>query len=483
LRRIMDADEDEQEKDVKELGQTAARLDSRQGGAAGGARMKGMWIEDMEELLEMMEKLQLAAEGSAAADAKLPEGWSEVAGAEKRFLGPGGAEAGLLDLPVFAYMATLKRYFGGMQESELARVHAMTMTSGESLQAWGARVMAQVQLANEAFCPGRPTEQRISKAQELQIFTDGIHQDGRYAAHLVEVMPQVRQLAAEERSIARIMGMVQRVLDDKKGEEMQTALRKAAAGQAGVKEPRYAAGRSDGQAAAQGDGKVWIPRKGGVKAISAGLRQMDLAAKEQTLRLLLEEKGMSEQVLGGGHRAVAAVGAGAGLRQARMMQQQQGGAGGAGAGQGCQADTLDCQCRHPRHPAGVVCWVTNPHLAPADWRPPQAGPDNEVYQRNCHRTCVQPRLAGGDRRREQQQRPQQQQQPQQQQAAAAEAAAGSRQGRASSSQRVGASGWPTGRTQACACHHRTGGSSTSARQRMAQAGWRDPRTAERLGVA
>jgi hypothetical protein len=77
-------------------------------------------------------------------------------------------------------------------------------------------------------------EQRISKAQELQIFTDGIHQDGRYAAHLVEVMPQVRQLAADERSIARIMGMVQRVLDDRKGEEMQTALRKAAAGQAGV---------------------------------------------------------------------------------------------------------------------------------------------------------------------------------------------------------------------------------------------------------
>jgi hypothetical protein len=179
---------------------------------------------------------------------------------------------------------------------------------------------------------------------------------------------------------------------------------------------------------------------------------------------------------------VAAVGAGAGLRQARMMQQQQGGAGGADAGQGCQADTLDCQCRHPRHPAGVVCWVTNPHLAPADWRPPQAGPDNEVYQRNCHRTCVQPRLAGGDRRREHQQRPQQQ---------TAAAAAGSssrgssssRQGRASSSQRVGASGWPTGRTQACACRHRTGGSSMSARQRMAQAGWRDPGQRSASGVA
>jgi hypothetical protein len=129
-----------------------------------------------------------------------------------------------------------------------------------------------------------------------------------------------------------------------------------------------------------------------------------------------------------------------------MMQQQQGGAGGAGAGQGCQADTLDCQCRHPRHPAGVVCWVTNPHLAPADWRPPDAGPDNEVYQRNCHRTCVQPRLAGGDRRREQQQRPEQRSSQRQQEERGSRGRQEEQEGRASSSQRVGASGWPTGRT-------------------------------------
>jgi hypothetical protein len=99
-----------------------------------------MRIQDMEELLKMMERMQPAAErGRAVADAKLPEGWSAGGWGREEVLGARGAEAGLMDLPVFAYMATLKRYFGGMQESELARVHAMTMTSGESLAGMGGQ--------------------------------------------------------------------------------------------------------------------------------------------------------------------------------------------------------------------------------------------------------------------------------------------------------------------------------------------------------
>jgi hypothetical protein len=43
-------------------------------------------------------------------------------------------------------------------------------------------------------------------------------------------MPQVRQLAADERSIARIMGMVQRVLDDRKGEENADGLAQGSCG-------------------------------------------------------------------------------------------------------------------------------------------------------------------------------------------------------------------------------------------------------------
>jgi hypothetical protein len=65
-------------------------------------------------------------------------------------------------------MATLRKYIGGMQEEDRAKVHALRMGVEESLQDWGARVISQVQMVNKALEAGeggRP----ITREGELQI--------------------------------------------------------------------------------------------------------------------------------------------------------------------------------------------------------------------------------------------------------------------------------------------------------------------------
>jgi hypothetical protein len=88
LEAFMDAEEDEQEKDVRELGQLAARLTAVRA-VSQQVKDEGDADEDMEKLLVLLEKLQPVAEGSAVADAKLPDGWSQVSGAERGSWGQG----------------------------------------------------------------------------------------------------------------------------------------------------------------------------------------------------------------------------------------------------------------------------------------------------------------------------------------------------------------------------------------------------------
>ena len=192
--------------------------------------------ETFKELLQLLEKLLAPGAGVGAAAAQMPEGWEEVKGsAEPRFIGPAGEEAWVQDLPVHAYMATLRKYFGGMQEEDRAKVHALRMGVEESLQDWGARVISQVQMVNKALEAGeggRP----ITREGELQIFRDGMKARGRFAACLEEVVPGFNLLPASERVVGELMGRMQMVLDRKRGEEREAALRRAEAGVAGEEE-------------------------------------------------------------------------------------------------------------------------------------------------------------------------------------------------------------------------------------------------------
>jgi hypothetical protein len=71
--------------------------------------------EDLEDLIKQLESLREADDKSAELDVVMPEGWKASGGADLRFFGPNGIEAGVHDLPVYAYMATLRDYFSYVQ--------------------------------------------------------------------------------------------------------------------------------------------------------------------------------------------------------------------------------------------------------------------------------------------------------------------------------------------------------------------------------
>jgi hypothetical protein len=179
----------------------------------------------------------------------------------------------------------------------------------------------------------------------MQIFVDALEADSRFTEVLAEVMPVFRQLDADKRTVPVLMGRLQKALDSRIDARMESTLRQAAAGLT-IGGASSAKGRPSAAAevASQvADGKkIWMPRKGGKKALQAGLSMMDQSAKDQTLELLLEEKGLTGQALGGAGRVgcigqveegVAAVAA-AGLQQARMMQRQEQGGQAARAAAG-----------------------------------------------------------------------------------------------------------------------------------------------------
>jgi hypothetical protein len=268
--------------------------------------------------LQLLEKLQVGAEAAErTGEVQLPEGWVEMKeGADAKYLGPEGVEAGVQDLPVYAYLATMKKYFGRLSQEDLARVYALTIRPRETLQGWGTRVLSEVGMVNAAVEASGSVRHRITPQQELQIFLDGMAADSRFSSCLREVMPQVRQLPAQQRSVVTVMGRMQRVLEAQQEGEFEAEIRKASAALAkGVRVLRF---EETEQQQGESSG-LWIPKKGGARAVSAGLRGADKGVKEQLLKTLLEEKGCSMDVLEGnagkggyGGRVVAAAGAGGG---------------------------------------------------------------------------------------------------------------------------------------------------------------------------
>jgi hypothetical protein len=180
----------------------------------------------------------------------------------------------------------------------------MTIQADESVAGLGARVMAQVQLS-EPRLQQLGVEAEGDPQQQMQIFVDALEADSRFTEVLAEVMPVFRQLDADKRTVPVLMGRLQKALDSRIDARMESTLRQAAAGLTigGASSAKGRPSAAAEVASKVADGKkIWMPRKGGKKALQAGLSMMDQSAKDQTLEPLLEEKGLTGQALGGAGR-------------------------------------------------------------------------------------------------------------------------------------------------------------------------------------
>jgi hypothetical protein len=98
------------------------------------------------------------------------------------------------------------------------------------------------------------------------------------------------------------MGRLQKAMDSRIDAKMESTLKAGSCeaspsvGQSSAKGRPSAAAEVASQVA---DGKkIWMPRKGGKKALQAGLSMMDQSAKDQTLELLPGGEGANRAGLG-----------------------------------------------------------------------------------------------------------------------------------------------------------------------------------------
>ena len=98
--------------DRKERMRLGGKVGERLAAVKAVSRQKGV-KEDalMKELIGMLEELQTEEAEEGGPGVQLPEGWVEVDSLKQRFMGPGGTEGGVQDLPVHAYTATMRKYF------------------------------------------------------------------------------------------------------------------------------------------------------------------------------------------------------------------------------------------------------------------------------------------------------------------------------------------------------------------------------------
>jgi hypothetical protein len=327
-----------------------------------------------------------------------------------------------MDLPVEAYWATMTRYFGVVDPDEISKVRKLTLKEGESILHWSARLQGKVDAVNAA-ADLDPSITRISQEEGVLILLAGLARDSRFADLLRDLRPQLTLATGAERTITRISQKLNQAYmnllrQEEEANKLGLSLRTLELVQKGPK-----AGQASGQAAGQqasrassssDDNRVYFDRHGSNRSVLAGLNRLDQSTQKAMLRALLKKQGLPDSMVdsaaagaaGAGGGAGGGQGAGGGLRQHQMLQRQAGGAA-QQQGQRQRADRADarpCQCAEPRHGPTNICFVANPQLAYAGWRPPRRGTaDYATYEQNCRQQglqvaqqgAAQPGAAGG----------------------------------------------------------------------------------------
>jgi hypothetical protein len=107
------------------------------------------------------------------------------------------------------------------RQDELAKVYAMTIQADESLQAWGARVMAQVQLVNRAAAAGR-VKQRVTPSNRCRYSWMPWRRTAGSLASWRRSCRSSGQLDADKRTVPVLMGRLQKALDSRIDARMES---------------------------------------------------------------------------------------------------------------------------------------------------------------------------------------------------------------------------------------------------------------------
>jgi hypothetical protein len=306
------------------------------------------------------------------------------------------------------YWATLTRYFSSVDPDEISKVRAMSMREGEAVQQWSARLQGRVETVNQAAREDGCISS-ISQEEAVAIFLGGLVKDGRFTDLIREMMPQLRMITGEARTLVRIsnrvhLAYVNKLRQDEELAKLGISLQlqeQPARTTTAARAVAQQAGSSGGAGGSSADeNRVYFDRHGSQRSLAAGVNRLDAATQHSLLRVLLKKTGLPEHLAdppaagaaGAGGNAGGGQGAGGGLRQHQLLQRQAGGAA-QQQGQRHQADRADarpCQCVEPRHGPNATCFVANPQLAYAGWQPPRRGsPDFTTYEQNCRQHGLQ----------------------------------------------------------------------------------------------
>jgi hypothetical protein len=308
-------------------------------------------------------------------------GWRHVVGegATADYAHPEWGVHRVADLPILVYWATMSRYFGVISAVEVMRIKSLAMKAGEDLVSFAVRLSTQADVVRAAH-QANPTSVDMPESEVLEVFSKAVEASTVYAPMYVKLAPAMLTWGPEKRTALAVARHVQQAWLAERAGHVERA--KLAAIQ-GLGDLQLAPqGPVQGQQQQQPKGAI-VLRGGNLRTLAQDVGSMDSRQVNSLVRVLVEKGYLPVQPLMQQEPALAAVGR---VQQAAVggYGQPRGQQGGAAAG-----SEHSCTCVVMCHRKGVVCWIANPRLAKAFWKPPLPGDRNyAAYVEGCARDGI-----------------------------------------------------------------------------------------------
>lgn len=308
-------------------------------------------------------------------------GWRHVVGegATAEYAHPEWGVHRVADLPILGYWATMSRYFGVISAVEVMRIKSLAMKAGEDLVSFAVRLSTQADVVRAAH-QANPTSVDMPESEVLEVFSKAVEASAVYAPMYVKLAPAMLTWGPEKRTALAVARHVQQAWLAERAGHVERA--KLAAIQ-GLGDLQLAPqGPVQGQQQQPPKGAI-VLRGGSMRTLAQDLGGLDSRQVNSLVRVLVEKGYLPVQPLVQQEPALAAVGR---VQQAAVggYSQPRGQQGGAAAGL-----EHSCTCVVLCHRKGVVCWIANPRLAKAFWKPPLPGDRNyAAYVEGCARDGI-----------------------------------------------------------------------------------------------